>query len=610
MSEHLLVGVASVIILGIAAQWLAWRVRLPSILLLLIFGMIAGPATGFLHPDELMGPILFPVVSISVALILFEGGLSLRISEIREIHGAVRNLITVGALLTWGMASLASFLLLDLSLSLSVLFGAILVVTGPTVVIPLLRHVRPVTRVGTVAKWEGITIDPVGATLAVLVFEAILLGGFGGTWHAAVGFLKTLLIGVVGGAAGAGVLVALLRRFWVPDYLQNPVTLMLVVSVFALSNHFQSESGLLSVTLMGIGLANQKLAPVRHIIEFKENLRVLLISAVFILLAARLQWTDFEIIGVRAVVFVAVLIFVVRPVAVFVSTYRSRLNFRERLFLSWMAPRGIVAAAVASIFSLRLANADVSQATVLVPLTFFVIVTTVALYGLTAKSLAQRLRLAQKFPQGVLLLGAHAWSRQLGETLVAHGVPSVLVDSNWENIRRARMSGLRTSYGNILADHAIDEIDLDGIGRLLALTPNDEANSLACLHFVEAFGRAEVYQLPPQAVAERRERDAAAHLKGRLLFGPAVTYNYLSKRFQAGAVLKVTKLTQEFDFKAYLDQHGPSVTPLFLIDTDGTISIFTTDRTLTPSRGQTVISLVDEEESSESKPSQPHAANP
>ncbi len=601
MSEQLLVGVASVIILGIAAQWLAWRVHLPSILLLLIFGLIAGPATGFLRPDDLMGPVLFPIVSISVALILFEGGLSLRFSEIREVHGAVRNLITVGAMLTWVLASLASYLLLGLSLSLSVLFGAILVVTGPTVVIPLLRHVRPVTRVGTVAKWEGITIDPVGATLAVLVFEAILVGGLGATGHAAIGFLKTILIGIAGGAVGAGVLVFLLRRFLVPDFLQNPVTLMLVVAVFTLSNLFQSESGLLSVTLMGIGLANQRLAPVRHIIEFKENLRVLLISAVFILLAARLQWADFEIIGARSVAFVLVLILVVRPAAVFASTYRSRLNFRERLFLSWMAPRGIVAAAVASIFSLRLIDAKVKEATVLVPLTFFVIVSTVALYGLTAKPLAQRLRLAQKFPQGFLLLGAHPWSRQLGETLVAQGVQVVLADSNWENIRRARMSGLKTYYGNILADHALDEIDLDGIGRFLALTPNDEANSLACLHFIEAFGRAEVYQLPPQAVAERRERDAAAHLMGRLLFGPAVTYNYLSRRFQEGSVLKVTKLTKEFGFKAFLDQHGPNVTPLFLIGGDRTISIFSTDRTLTPSPGQTLISLVEEDESAQER---------
>ncbi len=599
MSENLLVGVASVIILGIAAQWLAWRVHLPSILLLLIFGLVAGPVSGFLQPDALMGPVLFPVISISVALILFEGGLSLRFSEIREVHGAVRNLITVGALITWVLASLASYLLLGLSLSLSILFGAILVVTGPTVVIPLLRHVRPVARVGTVAKWEGITIDPVGATLAVLVFEAILLGGFGATGHAAIGFLKTILIGIVGGAVGAGTLVVLLRRFLIPDFLQNPVTLMLVVAVFTLSNHFQHESGLLSVTLMGIGLANQRLAPVRHIIEFKENLRVLLISAVFILLAARLQWSDLEIISAGSVAFVLTLIFIVRPVSVFASTYRSRLNFRERVFLSWMAPRGIVAAAVASIFSLRLVEARVEGAAALAPLTFLVIVSTVALYGLTAKPLAQRLKLAQRFPQGFLLVGAHAWTRQLGETLVAYGVQAVLADSNWENIRKARMSGLRTYYGNILGDHALDEIDLDGIGRLLALTPNDEANSLACLHFIEAFGRAEVYQLPPQAVAERRERDAAAHLLGRLLFGPAVTYNYLSKRFQQGSVLKVTKLTKEFDFKAFLDQHGPNVTPLFLIGGDGAISIFTTDRTLTPSHGQTLISLVEEDETAE-----------
>lgn len=593
MTEHLLFGVASIIVLGVLAQWLAWRVHLPSILLLLIFGFVAGPATDFLNPDELMGDLLFPVVSISVAVILFEGGLTLRLEELREVQSAVRNLITVGALITWAIAGAAAYLLVGFDLGLSVLFGAILVVTGPTVVGPLLRHVRPVPRVGTVAKWEGITIDPVGATLAVLVFEAILLGGFQATGHAALGFLKTIAIGLTAGFLGALILVLLLRNFLVPDFLQNPVALMLVVLVFAVSNHFQAESGLLSVTLMGIGLANQKLTPVKHIIEFKENLRVLLISALFILLAARLKLDDLEIINANSFLFVAVLIFVARPVSVFAATRSSKLNFKEKLFLSWLAPRGIVAAAVASIFSLRLVQADYAQASGLVPLTFLTIVATVALYGLTAKPVAQWLGLAQQHPQGFLIVGAHHWAREIGQALKSQGFQVVMADSNWDNIRKSRMSGLSIYYGNVLAEYSLDEIELDGIGRLLALTPNDEANSLACLHFIEVFGRAQVYQLPLQSQSERREKDAAAHLLGRLLFGPSVTYNHLSQRFGGKATVKVTKLTREFDFQDFLEKQGGKAIPLFRID-EGNIQVFTADRPLTPKPGQTLISLVDE----------------
>ncbi|MCA9960567.1 MAG: sodium:proton antiporter, partial [Anaerolineales bacterium] len=391
MSEHLLLGVAAIIVLGVSAQWFAWRLRLPSILLLLLFGFLAGPITGIIEPDVLFGDLLFPVVSISVAIILFEGGLTLRLSELPKVGDVIFRLISVGALLTWGLAALSAHYIVGLNWPLSALLGAILIVTGPTVIGPLLRQVRPKGEVAAVLKWEGILIDPVGAVLAVLVFEAILEGEISQVPAAiAFGVLQTMFIGVIGGLLAAGILVLFMRRFWIPDHLQNGVALLLAIGSFAISNLLHPEAGLLTVTVMGLALANQNWVSIKHIVEFKENLTILLIGVLFIVLASRLQLADISSLGWSSVLFVLVLIVVIRPLAVLVSTFRSRLDGRSRLFLTWMAPRGIVAASVASVFSFELAEAGHIGAESIVPLTFLVIVGTVLFYGLTAAPAARR----------------------------------------------------------------------------------------------------------------------------------------------------------------------------------------------------------------------------
>ncbi len=595
MTEHLLVRLAGVIVLGIGAQWLAWRLKLPSILLLLILGFIAGPLTGLINPGEIFGDLLLPVVSVSVAVILFEGGLSLRISELREIGKVVRNLITLAVLITWIMITAAAYFILHLNLPLAILLGAILVVTGPTVIGPLLRHVRPAGRAGNIVKWEGIMNDPIGVLLSVLVFETILIGGI---QEAGVmiltGVLKAIFASGAAGVLSAWLLVYLLRRYWIPDFLQQTVTLMLVVVAFVVSDFFQEESGLLAVTLMGVALANQKQAPVKHIIEFKENLRILIISSLFILLAARLQMSALNQINWASFVFLAVLILLVRPAAVFISTIGMGLNWRERLFISWMAPRGIVAAAVSSIFALRLSESGHPQTEYLVPLTFLVIIGTVILYGLTAAPLARWLQLAQSNPQGVLMIGAHDWARAIAKALQAQGLKVLLVDTNRANIYAARMEGLPTYHGSILWEYIMDEIDLDGIGRLLALTSNDEANSLAALHFSEVFGRGEVFQLP-QAGEEkgRKEGHAPLHLRGRFLFGTGMTYQHLEDRFAAGATIKTTKLTATFDYEAFKTMYGNKATILFLITEGKELKIFTTQEQPLPKPGQTLVSVIE-----------------
>nr|HQV33557.1 cation:proton antiporter [Calditrichia bacterium] len=344
MHETLLIDLSLIIVLGIAAQWIAWRLKIPSILILLVFGFLGGPVTGVLNPDHLFGELLFPVVSISVALILYEGGLTLKKSEIMAVGGVVRNLISIGLLVTWTLTTLCAYYILALSLPLAILFGAILVVTGPTVILPLLRMIRPRGNINSILKWEGMLNDPIGALLAVLVFESILAGGLREiTFLALGGLAKMVLVGGGIGLLTGYLMMTLLRRRLVPEFLQNAVSISLVVFAFAGSNHFQAESGLFAVTLMGIFLANQKKVTVAHIIEFKENLRVLLLSGLFILLAARLERDAFAALGWQGVFFLVALITVVRPAAIFLSTMGSGLNWREKVFLSAMAPRGIVA---------------------------------------------------------------------------------------------------------------------------------------------------------------------------------------------------------------------------------------------------------------------------
>ncbi len=596
MSEEILVQLTVIVVLGVGAQWVAWRLKVPSILLLLGVGFAAGPLFGLLDPDAVLGDLLMPLVSLSVALILFEGGLTLHLAELRTVGKAVRNLMTIGVAVTWALTTLAAWLLLGWSFPLALLFGAILVVTGPTVIMPLLRHLQPNRQVASVLKWEGIVIDPVGALLALLVFEAIQAGL---VWRevpsqAVLGFGKTLVLGVGLGGLGAWLLSHLFGRYWVPEYLQNPVSLTTCLGLFALSNHFQHESGLLTVTLMGVVLANQKNATMRHVLEFKENLRVLLISVLFIVLAARLDLESFRSLPVLGSLgFLAALLFVVRPATVFCSTWGTPLTSAERWFLSWMAPRGIVAAAVAAIFALKLEAQGIQQASEMVPVTFIVIVGTVSIYGLTAGLLASRLGISNPDPQGLLFVGAHPFTRTLAQQLHDEGVAVLLVDNNRENLAAARMQGLPVHFGSILSEETVDDMELAGIGRLIAMTPNIEVNSLASLHFVEMFGRSGVFQLPLDADSQKAtKRGVAEGLQGRQLFGESESYPNLMRRLEAGAVIKKTPLTDSFDFAAFQTQYGPEALPLFSISQNGRVEIAVAGSRFEPKSGAKVVALV------------------
>ncbi len=592
MVEETLISLSAVIVLGITAQWLGWRVRMPSILLLLIFGILAGPVLGWIKPDELLGPLLYPVVSLAVAVILFEGGLSLSFKEFRAIGGVVVRLVTLGMLAAWLIISLAAYGVLGLTWQLATLLGAVLVVTGPTVIAPMLRHVRPTGQSGAILKWEGIVIDPIGAMLAVLVFQAIVLYETEAEPVAAVAFslLRTIAVGTGAGLAGALGMVLLMRRGWVPDFLQNPVALMFVVAVFTGANLLQTEAGLLAVTIMGFAMANQRKISIQHIVEFKENLGVMLIAFIFILLAAHLKPSDLDHIGFSSFIFLAILILVARPMSVFLSTMGTRLSSKDKIFISWMAPRGIVAAAVASIFALRLEEVGLPGADVLVSTTFFVVIGTVAIYGLTAETVAKRLGLAQANPEGVILLGARFWARRIAKALKDEGFSVMLVDNDLRNVFAARMEGLPVFYASIFAENVLDQVEIGGIGKLLALTSNDDANSLAAIHFSRVFERSEIFQLAPEE--GKLPAELSPHLRGRTVFGEGMTHAQLTQRFLSNWIIKKTRLSRDFNFESLKNHYHGNVLPLFLIGESGHLRVFAADAKLSPQAGDVLLSLV------------------
>lgn len=588
MNEHFLIGIASIIVAGIGAQWIAWRLKLPSIILLLGLGFLAGPVTGLIRPDEVLGPLLFPLVSLCVAVILFEGGMGLRLHDLRRIGGVVFRLVSIGALVSWVLTAAAAHVILGLAPAIATLLGAVLVVTGPTVIIPLLRYVRPSGRVGNIIKWEGIVIDPVGAALSVLVFEYILLGQ-AHTPGAVLFFLKSICVGGVLGWLGAGIVLTLLRKYWAPDYLHGTGTLMMVIVVFILSNGVHPESGLFAVIAMGVVLANQRSVEVQHIVSFKENLGILIISTLFIILGARLDVQDFQVLRWNYLVFILVLVCVIRPAAVFLSTFKSGLDIKERIFIAWMAPRGIVAAAIVSIFSFELSARGVPQSEYLVPVTFGVIISTVLIYGSTALPVARKLGLSRTFPQGVLIMGAHRWTRLLARKLQEEKIKVVLVDSNPVSAALAQEEGLHVYEENILDPDIEETIDLDGIGRFVALTPNDEANSLAALHFRELFGRSEIYQLAPGRKVKDQTLTMPPSLRGRYLFAPGMNYDLLAARLLRPEDLKTAVVGDEAREEQFWTRYDPNARPLCLINERQELKWFTTDEKLAAKKGDRLI---------------------
>ena len=594
MQLDILTSLALIGILGMACQWLAWWARLPAILFLLICGLIVGPVSGLIDPDAMFQDLLFPFVSLSVAVILFEGSLTLKVQEIKGLGSMVRNMISIGAIITWLGTALVTYLLLDFSVELCMLFGAVVIVTGPTVIMPILRTVRPNAKIANILKWEGITIDPIGALMAVLVFDFIISGeSENALGNVLIEFGKIVLTGSTIGTLAALLLGLVLRKHLVPEYLRNVLSLTLVFGVYSLSDIFVHESGLLAVTIMGMILANSKETNIDDILDFKETLSVLLISGLFIILAARVEFEQFKQLGYAGIFIMLAIMFLIRPLKVWVCAIGSDLDNKEKALIAWIGPRGIVAAAVAALFALRLEQAGYPEASLLVPLTFMVIIGTVILQSLSAKYIAGWLGVREPPPTGILIIGAGNVARRIATALKDLDLKVVLTDSNWENTSLARMEGLTTYFGNPISEHADRNLDLVGIGKMFAMSGRGNLDTLAGLRFRTEFGSNEIYELKTNREKIIAEKHTVSNRhRGHQLFGENISYGELANWIGNGAEIKKTQISKEFSYEQFLEKYQSSSIPLFAMDSKNKLRIFTAEQELKPEAGWAIVSLV------------------
>ena len=503
---------AGIVILGILAQWVAWKFKIPAILPLILIGLLVGPiAAEFLTQDgsKWIEPIwngtkgLFPgdglyyFVSLAISIILFEGGLTLKRDEIKNVGPSITKLITIGSAITFFGAGVLTHYLFNLSWELSFLFSGLIIVTGPTVITPILRNVPLKKDVSAVLKWEGILIDPIGALVAVLVFEFISVGGGGGfTKTALTEFGKILLFGTSFGFTFAHALAFIINKKLVPHYLLNVVSLSAVLLVFVESEVFAHESGLLAVVVMGMVLGNGKLKNIKELLYFKESLSILLISILFILLAANIDIKDLMLLyNWKTAVLFAVVVFVIRPIAVFVSTYKSKLKTNEKLFISWVGPRGIVAAGIASLFGSKLLKEGVEGAEYITPLVFMIVLGTVLLNATTARVFAKIVGVFLKSSNGILIVGASPASRLIALYLKQNGRRVVLIDSNPNHISKAEEMELEAIEASVYDDDLSENIELNDIGYLMSLTGSSVINEYALSKFTKNFGEHGAFRL-------------------------------------------------------------------------------------------------------------------
>jgi NhaP-type Na+/H+ or K+/H+ antiporter len=586
---------ALIALFSLGCQWVAWRFKLPAILFLLLTGIMLGPVIHVLDPDELFGSLLFPLVSLSVAIILFEGSLTLHFDQTKEISTIVRRLVTWGALITWVLISWATHLIFDLNMELSALFGALVVVTGPTVIVPMLRTLRATSRITNVLRWEGIVIDPVGALLAVLVYQWLISSQqFNGQiTQTVILFFEVTLVGTLLGAGAAVILAFVMKRHWLPEYLHTFGTLALVVVTFTLSNHLAHESGLLAVTVMGIWLANVKGLNLEEVLAFKEQLTVLLISGLFILLAARLDLDQLLSLGLPALLLLAVIQFVVRPISVFLCSIGTDLKWQERALIAWVGPRGIVAAAVSALFALRLEEIGYEGASTLTALTFSVIIGTVVFQSATARFVALRLGVTEPESRGIVIVGANKIARRLAEALKKQNIPSILIDPSWENISEARMLGLNTLHGNPLSSSVNQKLELGGYGQVLAITPQRDINMLSALHFREEFEDRFVYSVKSEA--PRNKSSARHQVSSR--FQPSgfgedeFSFQKLSSLISQGASIRATLITSDYTLERWRTEHQAQRSLLMAVTPEGWLRIISSEKVPVIKAGWTVMSI-------------------
>ncbi|MDD8024337.1 MAG: sodium:proton antiporter [Paracoccaceae bacterium] len=576
---------------GVGAQWLAWRLRLPAIVLMLAAGLVIGPGLGLLIPARDFGALTGPLISLAVAVILFEGGLSLDLHRLGDARAGVARLVLIGAPLGWLFSTLALVYAAGLSWETATVFGGILIVTGPTVIAPLLRQARLARRPAQLLQWEAIVNDPIGALAAVLAFEVVLVlhSGLSAAEAALDLALGIGFAAMLGAAAGYFGIARAFRRGLVPEYMKVPVLFVTLLAVFALSDAVLHESGLLAVTVMGLVIANADLPSMTELRRFKEHATVLLVSGVFILLAAGLDVAHLAQLDWRAAAFVAVVVLLARPATVVIALLGTALPWRERAFIALTGPRGVVLVAVAGLFGQRLAEAGITDGARIGPLAFLLVLATVVLHGFTLAPLARRFGLAGTEAPGLLIVGGSRFTTQLAETLVKAEVPVLITDPNHAHLIRPRAAGLRTFYGDVLGEAAEDSLELLSFGTVLAATDNDAYNTLVATDLAPELGRDAVWQIARHK--EDRPRHTLPKQLGGRPFGAGRTLAGFEDLLDQGWRFRLTRLTAEYGLDDWRAKR-PGALALLRIDAKGALRFVTDTDTLHAEPGHRILALL------------------
>ncbi len=583
--------VTLVVGLGLACQWLAWRLGIPAIILLSGAGLAAGPGLGVIGAGPGYGELFHPLVGLAVGVILFEGGFSLHLHELRQTARGIFRLVSAGVVLSWLLGTLAGYYVAGLSLPVAVILGAILVITGPTVIGPLLRQARLQPRPASYLKWEGIINDPIGALLAILAFEFILHSGQAAPawWAVLPGLGAALGVALVLGGGVGFLLGKTFQWGWVPEFLKAPGMLAVVLLVYAVANQAQEEAGLLATTLMGLVMGNMGLASSLELRRFKEHIVVLLVSVLFVALTAGIDTTTLTQLDARAAAFIGLVLLAVRPIAVLLATQGANIPWRERALAAWIAPRGIVTIAMAGVLGPLLVELGYPDGQVLLPLVVTVVLVTVTLHGFTIRPLARWLDLVSARQDGILIVGANPWSLELAKQLHDLEVPVTIADSSWHRLRPARLAGLETQSGELLSELGQQRLDLSGIGYLLATTDNDAYNALVCTRFAPELGRDRILQLPSSESEEREDREFSQTLRGRTAFSEEATYERMMQLHYLGWTFQRTQLTDEYTYEDFREPFPADAEVLLVVRAGGEVAFQTAEQPLEPNSGDTIL---------------------
>lgn len=562
--EHITETLALIVVLGLTAQWLGWRLRIPAIVLLSFFGLLVGPVLGIIRPSEALGAAFQPLISLGVAVILFEGGLTLRLSELKQAAAGVNRLISLAVALSLVLGSTAAHFIGGLSWPVAVVFGAIIVVTGPTVILPLLRQARLKRRPASYLKWEGIVNDPTGALLALVAFEYFVAAEQASIGHSLLELGLGLAAALALGAGGGWLLGRAYLAGLVPEYLKGPMALAAALGAYALSNLVLEEAGLVAATALGLVLGNMGLPSIGEIRRFKENVAVLLVSGIFLLLTADLDPHIMLALDARSVALLGAVLFLVRPLAIWLATIGAGMSLQERALVAWIGPRGVVAAAVAGVFGPALAAQGHEGGELLLPLVFALILVTVVLHGFTLGPLARRLDLSAPREGGLLIAGANPWSTGLARAVHELEVPVLLADSAWHRLRPARLAGIPVYYGELLSEQAETSLELGEMGNLLATTSNDAYNALACAQYAPDLGRQRVFQLAAGELPEHHRPGPGG--RGMTAFSEDMQYEDLEAAWYGGWTFQRTRITEDYDLDALLSTLPDGALPLLRID--------------------------------------------